>query len=96
MCKSHVMIIIHSEWCLLFFICFSMGRASHLFFGRRRGWGGGGLAKEKQNHTQEKKEKKLVHKEAWQNGYASLTYFWHLYINRNVRKEVLTFLILFE
>ena len=45
---------------------------------------------EKQNHAQEKKEKKLVHKEAWENVYASLTYFWDLY-NGNVRKEMLIF-----
>ena len=44
---------------------------------------------------QEKKEKKSVHKEAWENVYASLTYFWDLY-NGNVRKEILIFLILFE
>ena len=54
-----------------------------------------GLAKEKQSHAQEKKEKKLVHKEAWENVYASLTYFWDLY-NGNVRKEILIFLIVFE
>ena len=54
-----------------------------------------GLAKENQSHAQEKKEKKLVHKEAWENVYASLTYFWDLY-NGNVRKETLIFLILFE
>ena len=53
------------------------------------------MAKEKQNHAQEKKEKKLVHKEAWEKAYASLTYFWDLY-NGNVRKEILIFLILFE
>ena len=47
--------------------------------------GGGGLAKEKQNHAHEK-EKKLVHKEAWENIYASLTYFWDLR-NGNVRKQ---------
>ena len=58
--------------------------------------GGGGLAKtEKQYHAPEKKEKKLVHKEAWENVYASLTYLWDLY-NGNVRKEILIFLILFE
>ena len=57
---------------------------------------GGGLAKtEKQNHVHEKKEKKLVHKEAWENVYASLTYLWDLY-NGNVTKEILIFLILFE
>ena len=44
---------------------------------------------------QEKKEKKSVHKEAWENVYASLTYFWDLY-NGNVRNEILIFLILFE
>ena len=39
--------------------------------------GGEGLAKSvKQNHAQEKKEKKFVNKEAWENVYASLTYFW--------------------
>ena len=46
--------------------------------------------KEKQNHAQEKKEKKSVHKEPWENRYASLTYFWDLY-NGNVRKEMLIF-----
>ena len=76
----------------LVFHMFPMGRASHLFFG---GEEGGGLAKEKQNHAQEKTEKKLVHKEAWKNVYASLTYFGDLY-NGNVRKEILIFLILFE
>ena len=77
----------------LVFHMFGMGRASHLFGGG--GGGGRGLAKEKQNHAQEKKEKKSVHKEAWENVYASLTYFWDLY-NGNVRKEILIFLILFE
>ena len=58
--------------------------------------GGGGVAKtEKQNFAQEMKEQKLVHKEAWENVYARLTYFWDLY-NGNVRKEILIFLILFE
>ena len=53
MCESHVMIMIHSEWCLLFFTCLLWdGPLSHLFLG-----GGGGLAIEKQNHTQEKKER---------------------------------------
>ena len=75
----------------LVFHLFAMGRASHLFFGGRRG----GLAKEKQNHAQEKKEKKLVHKEAWENVYASLTCFGDLY-KGNIRKEILIFLILFE
>ena len=50
---------------------------------------------QKKNKMQEKKEKKSVHKEAWENVYASLTYFWDLY-NGNVRNEILIFLILFE
>ena len=54
-----------------------------------------GLAKEKQSHAQEKKEKKLVHKEACENFYASLTYFGGLY-NRNVREEILIFLLRME
>ena len=61
----------------LVFHMFAMGRASHLFLGGGE-VGGGGVAKEKQNHAQEKKEKKSVHKEAWENVYASLTYFWYL------------------
>ena len=76
----------------LVFHMFAMGRASHLFLG---GGEGRGLAKEKQNHTQEKKEKKSVHKEAWENVYTSLTHFWDLY-NGNVRKEILILLTLFE
>ena len=56
-CKSHVMIMIHSKWCLLFFFSTCLlwdGPAIYL------GGGGGGrrgLAKEKQNRAQEKKEK---------------------------------------
>ena len=84
------MITIHSEWCLLFFTFLLRDGPAIYFFG-----GGGGLAKEKQSHAQEKKEKKLVHKEAWENVYASLTYFWDLY-NGNVREEILIFLIVFE
>ena len=72
---------------------------SHFCYGTGQpfifGGGGGGLAKEKQSHAQEKNEKQLVHKEAWENVYASLTYFWDLY-NGNVRKEILIFLIVFE
>ena len=61
------------------------------------GSGGGREANtEKQNHAQEKKKKKFVHKEAWENLYASLIYFWDVY-NGNVRKEMLIFFrILFE
>ena len=90
------MIMIHSEWCPLLFTCLLRDEPA-IYFGVRK-WGlGGGLAKtEKQTHAQEKKEKKLVHEEAWENLYASLTYFWDLY-NGNVRKEMLIFFrILFE
>ena len=94
MCKSHFMIMILSNYVLLFTCLLWNERA--IYFGVRIRRGGGGLAKtEKQYHAQEKKEKKLVHKEAWENVYASLTYFWDLY-NGNVRKEILIFLILFE
>ena len=72
--------------------CYGTGQPFIFFWG---GGGGGGLAKEKQSHAQEKKEKKLVHKESWETVYASLTYFWDLY-NGNVRKEILIFLIVFE
>ena len=86
MYKSHVMIMTHSKWCLLFSTCLLWdGPAIYYFFSGGVG-GGGGLAKEKQNHAQEKKEKKLVHKEAWENICASLTYFGDL-CNGNVRKE---------
>ena len=38
MCESHVMIMIHSEWCLLFFTCLLWdGPLSHLFLRGRRG-----------------------------------------------------------
>ena len=77
----------------LVFQMFAMGRASHLFFGGKEG--GGGVSKRKTKSCTEKKEKKSVHKEAWENVYASLTYFWDLY-NGNVRKEILISLILFE
>ena len=54
MCKSHFMIMIHSEWCLLFFTCLLWGEPA-IYFGVRRG-----VSKtEKQNHAQEKKEKKI-------------------------------------
>ena len=54
MCKSHFMIMIHSEWCLLFFTCLLWGEPA-IYFGVRRG-----VSKtEKQNHAQEKKEEKI-------------------------------------
>ena len=54
MCESHVMIMIHSEWCLLFFTCLLWDGPAIYFFG---GGEEGGLAKEKQTHAKEKKEK---------------------------------------
>ena len=67
------MIMIHSEWCLLFFTCLLWDGPAIYFLGGEEG--GGRLAKEKQNYTQEKKGQKLVHKEAWETVYASFTYF---------------------
>ena len=87
------MIMIHSNYVLLF-TCLLWDEPP-IYFGVRIRRGGGLAKTEKQYHAQEKKEKKLVHKEAWENVYASLTYFWDLY-NGNVRKEILIFLILFE
>ena len=76
-------------------VCYGTSQPFILGLGLEGG-GGRGLANtEKQNHAQQKKEKKLVHKEAWENVYASLTYLWDLY-NEDVRKEILIFLILFE
>ena len=69
MCKSHFMIMIHSEWCLLLFTCLLWDEPA-IYIGVRRRGGGGELSKKRekqqqqQNHAQEKKEKKLVHKEA--------------------------------
>ena len=78
LCKPHFMIMTHSKWCPLLFTCVLWDEPA-IYLGVRK-WGcrevegGEGLAKtEKQNHAQEKKEKKLVYKEAWENLYASLT-----------------------
>ena len=88
--KSHFRIMIHSGVSCCSHVCY--GTSQPFILGL-----GGGLAKtEKQNHAHEKKERKMVHKEAWENVYASVTYFWDLYIKGNVRKEILIFLILFE
>ena len=66
-CKSHFMIMIHSEWCTLLFTCLLWGEPA-IYFGVRK-WGlgggeGGFKNRKKQKHAKEKKEKKLVHKEA--------------------------------
>ena len=52
MCKSHFMIMIHSEWCLLWFTCLLWDEPAIYVGVKRRG--GGGLAKtekKKQNKT---------------------------------------------
>ena len=88
MCKSHVMIMIHSEWCLLFFTCFSMGRSSHLFFGGRRG-----VSKRKTKSYTRKEGEKI----GTQGSMGKRLCKSHLFLAfGNVRKEVLIFLILFE
>ena len=71
--------------------CYGTGQP-FIFLGGRRGVS---KRKTKSCTIQEKKKKKLVHKEAWETVNASLTYFWDLY-NGNVRKEILIFLIVFE
>ena len=72
MCKSHFMIMIHSEWSLLLFTCLLWTGQPFIFEER-------GVAKtEKHNYAQEKKEKKFVHKKVCEKVYASLTYFWDL------------------
>ena len=88
------MIMIHSEWCLLLFTCLLWDEPA-IYFGVRRGWGGGSKNGKTKSYTRKEGEKIGAYKEAWQNVYASLTYFWDLY-NGNVIKEILIFLILFE
>ena len=64
MCKSHFMIMIHSEWCLLLFTCLLWDEPA-IYIGVRRRRGGRELSKKRkkqqqqQNHAQEKKEKKI-------------------------------------
>ena len=64
MCKSHFMIMIHSEWYLLLFTCLLWDEP--VIGGGGGGGGGGGVSKNRKKEKQEKKEKKLVHKEAWE------------------------------
>ena len=63
--------------------------------GGEEGGGGGSKNGKTKSYTRKEGEKIGAYKEAWQNVYASLTYFWDLY-NGNVKKEILIFLILFE
>ena len=91
MCKSHFMIIIHSEWCPLLFTRLLWDEPA-IYFGVRRVR----VSKNRKTKSCTRKEgEKLVYKEAWENVSASLTCFWDLY-NGNVRKEILIFLTLFE
>ena len=59
LCKSHFMIMIHSEWCLLLFTCLLWDEPA-IYFGVRRGVSKKGKTK---SCTRKEKEK-LVHKEA--------------------------------
>ena len=54
MCKSHFMIMTHSERCLLFFTCLLWDRTTHLFWG-----GGGGVSKRKTKSCSRKKREKI-------------------------------------
>ena len=56
MCESHVMIMIHSEWCLLFFTCF-LWDGPAIFFGG--GGGGGGASKRKTKSCTRKDGEKI-------------------------------------
>ena len=59
MCKSHFMIMIHSEWCLLWFTCLLWDEPA-IYVGVKRRGGGGGLAKTEKKKT---KQNKIMHKE---------------------------------
>ena len=66
-CKSHFMIMIHSEWCTLLFTCLLWGEPAIYFGARKWGLGGvGGVSKTEKNKIMQEKRrrKKLVHKEA--------------------------------
>ena len=54
MCKSHVMIMIHSEWCLLFFTCLLWDGPAIYFLG-----GGGGVGKRKTKSCTRKEGEKI-------------------------------------
>ena len=66
MCKSHFMIMVHSEWCLLLFTCLLWDEPA-IYFGVGRGVGKNGKTKSRTRNEGEK----LVHKEAWENVYVS-------------------------
>ena len=53
MCKSHFMIMIHSEWCLLLFTCLLWDEPA-IYFGVKRG---GYQNRKKQNKTRKEGEK---------------------------------------
>ena len=50
MCKSHVMIMIHSEWCLLFFTCLLWNGQAIYFLGEEVA-GGGGVSTRKEGEN---------------------------------------------
>ena len=54
MCKSHVMIMIHSEWCLLFFTCLLWDGPAIYFWGV-----GGGVSKRKSKSCTRKEGEKI-------------------------------------
>ena len=78
---------------LVFFphVCYGTGQP-FIWVG---GGGEEGVSKRKTKSCTRKEGEKLVHKEACENFYASLTYFGGLY-NRNVREEILIFLLRME
>ena len=61
--KSQFMIMIHSEWCHLLFTCLLWDEPA-IYFGVRK-WGR--VSKNRKTKSCTRKEKKLVHKEAWEN-----------------------------
>ena len=89
MCKSHFMIMIHSEWCLLLFTCLLWDEPA-IYFGVTRGVSKNGKTKSRTRNEGEK-----IGTQGSMGKRLCLTYFWDLN-NGNVRKEILIFLILFE
>ena len=89
LCKSHFMIMIHSEWCLLLFTCLLWDEPAIYFEVRR------GVSKNGKTKSRTRKEGEKISTQGSRGKRLCLTYFWDLY-NGNVRKEILIFLILFE
>ena len=71
---------------------FPMGRGQpSIFWKEEEGGGGGGVSKRKTKSCTRREGEKIGTQGSMENVYAR----WDLY-NRNVRKEILIFLILFE